>query len=455
MMLAAAGVLLPIASMFCVVGLVQDGGRWPRLWRCAVAAGVGSGLAALLWGAMLAAGLSSGVAVTLDAIIWTTVGAAALFTRVRRPAGRSVEMTPSRTVSTFLALALFLAVAAIAATAFYGQASVFPHGNWDAWAIWNLKARFLARGAADGAWREVFSPVIGWSHPDYPLLLPWLVARGWAYAGRETVAVPIAYSALFSVALVAILTVSVARLQGVTAGLLAGAFLLAAPAFVTYAPVQCADVPLAFFYLLTIALAAEAERSRSGGAWLLAGAAAGLAMWTKNEGAAFWLISAGALGTAALRGGTGRPLRGPALFLTVSLPLVAALIAFKTSIGLSNDVVNTTTAGMLWARLADTDRVVLVLSAIGRELWFGGAEWVGVLPVLGLYLLAQGWTRPIEAVVARAGVIVVLTLAVYTAVYLATPHDLAWHLRTSLDRVILQLLPTVIWLGCLLTRDAL
>jgi hypothetical protein len=37
------------------------------------------------------------------------------------------------------------------------------------------------------------------------------------------------------------------------------------------------------------------------------------------------------------------------------------------------------------------------------------------------------------------------------SVYLATPHDVAWHLRTSLDRVILQLLPAMIWFGMLLT----
>lgn len=43
-----------------------------------------------------------------------------------------------------------------------------------------------------------------------------------------------------------------------------------------------------------------------------------------------------------------------------------------------------------------------------------------------------------------------LMLLIYTAVYVMTPHDLSWHLRSSLDRVLLQFLPSMVWAGLLL-----
>ena len=43
-----------------------------------------------------------------------------------------------------------------------------PYGGWDAWAIWNLKARFLFFGIDDGAWAQMFAPEVVWNHPDYP-----------------------------------------------------------------------------------------------------------------------------------------------------------------------------------------------------------------------------------------------------------------------------------------------
>ena len=50
-----------------------------------------------------------------------------------------------------------------------------PQGNWDAWSIWNLRARFLAAGGivAHRAW----SPLLSSTHPEYPLLTSAFVAR--------------------------------------------------------------------------------------------------------------------------------------------------------------------------------------------------------------------------------------------------------------------------------------
>jgi hypothetical protein len=45
-----------------------------------------------------------------------------------------------------------------------------------------------------------------------------------------------------------------------------------------------------------------------------------------------------------------------------------------------------------------------------------------------------------------------LTLAGYAFVYLTTPQDLAWHLRTSLHRLLLQLWPSALFVFFLLVK---
>jgi hypothetical protein len=55
-----------------------------------------------------------------------------------------------------------------------------PHGNWDAWANWNSKARVFSREGK--AWLDHMKDT---SHSDYPLLLPGATARLWRYVGHD------------------------------------------------------------------------------------------------------------------------------------------------------------------------------------------------------------------------------------------------------------------------------
>ena len=70
-------------------------------------------------------------------------------------------------------LPLILLIAALVFGAYWtaGPARAFPHGSVDAWAIWNVHARFLFRGSA-GGWQNMFVPAEMQGHPDYPLLVP-------------------------------------------------------------------------------------------------------------------------------------------------------------------------------------------------------------------------------------------------------------------------------------------
>ena len=94
--------------------------------------------------------------------------------------------------------------------------------------------------------------------------------------------------------------------------------------------------------------------------------------------------------------------------------------------------------------------------------WYGKdflrfGNWVVPTTILfvaiGLLSPSAGIRRPNPAF--RSSVLTLaLTLCGYFAVYVITPNDLYWHLRFSLNRLFLQVWPTVIFLFFLFVRQA-
>jgi hypothetical protein len=168
-----------------------------------------------------------------------------------------------------------------------------PHGDgWDAFSIWNLHARFLFRGGSH--WRDGFTPVLPWSHPDYPLLLPAAIAHFWSCLGHDSPAVPAVIGLLFTFGTVGLLFSALTILQGRMPAMLGATALLATPSFIEQGTSQYADVPLAFFYLATVVLFCLQDNLPDDGnaphpsrLLVLAGSTAALAAWTKNEGLLF------------------------------------------------------------------------------------------------------------------------------------------------------------------------
>jgi hypothetical protein len=344
-----------------------------------------------------------------------------------------------------------------------------PHGDgWDAFAIWNLHARFLFRGGP--YWRDGFSPLIPWSHPDYPLLLPAATAHFWTYLGRDDPRVPAALGLLFTFSSVGLLFSALSILRGRTPALLGGLALLATPFFIEQGSSQYADVPLSFFFLATIALlslqdhgSGDPSASRSPGLLVLAGLACGFAAWTKNEGLLFLCAVVLARLFILIR---PRPRHGASPQTTQELPeirpnawialapLLAAIapafllvLWLKHSFGPPRDLLSDPTTVL--HKLLDPSRYWAVLKwYVKGFLRFG--HWLlipGTLLMIGVYFTVGGDDRRKSDPGFRSSVLaLLLTLAGYFAVYLITPYDLYWHLRFSLMRLFLQLWPSTIFL---------
>jgi len=332
-----------------------------------------------------------------------------------------------------------------------------PHGRWDAWLIWNMHARFLFRGG--DLWQEGFASGLDWSHWDYPLLLPLSIARGWTYTGGEG-NLPAVMGYVFTFFILGLLLTSLSLLRGRIQGYLAAMLLMGTPFFIYMGTSQFADIPLAFFILATLVmLLFQAGSPETPGATILAGLAAALCAWTKNEGFLFLVIVIGSLffTTAYLRGWNSS-LKRTAWFLAGALPILVCVVYFKTALAPANDLLAGSSVSAISSKLLDPDRYIQIAKAFfitglsftqglfdvrtGMHLTLGPVN----LLLLAVYLLITGvWIEPQD----KTGLLQTLSIlflmaAGYFLVYVLTPLDLHYHLMTSLNRLFLQLWPGII-----------
>jgi len=322
-----------------------------------------------------------------------------------------------------------------------------PHGGWDAWAIWNMRARFIFRGG--DRLDEVFSHFLAFSHPDYPLLLPLSVSRLWKYMSHETVVMPVLLSMLFTFVTVGLLSCSLSLIRSKGQGLLAGLVLLGTSFFIKHGAAQYADVPLGFFFLATLVLFCLHERSLSHNNNLvsLAGITAGLSAWTKNEGILFIVsILAVRLIVIISQKGWRAYLSELRSFLIGLLPVVAIIIYFKIYIAPPNDLVSAQGLIVTSEKLLDLSRYKQVFAAYGKEAIRLGGRIVNV-PFLILYLFILRVTIDSRDKIGIANAFIVLCLMLlgYFFVYITSPLDLNMHLSTSLNRLFLQLWPSLLF----------
>lgn len=404
--------LAALASVAAGVAVLRFSGA-RGLFAAAAGVLVGLGLSGAAWSAGLLWFGATGAGADLALLAL----AALLFWR--RP--RLAAEPPREAAPAWLAAAC--ALAALVVTALFLEHSVrYPEGGWDAIAIWNLRARALF-GASDRL-AQVFTAELQPTHPDYPLLLPGLVAHGWFALGTRTQVVPIAVSFLFAAAGVVALATAVGRRRGTALGLAAALLLLGTPDFLMLAWNQYADLKLALLLLVAVALASE-------GKFAAAGLAAGLVAYTKNEGLIELLVLLFAVLAVS---GWRAALR---FLLGAALPL-ALLLQFKLRWAPPNDLVAATHAA---ERLHGLPlRFALVVRGFAEQLVDFG-QWGCALAFVALCWIAGGRRR--ERTV--SALFVALMLGVVFAIFLATPLEPVEHMRTSLDRLLFQLWPSIIY----------
>lgn len=312
-----------------------------------------------------------------------------------------------------------------------------PHGGWDAWAFWNLHAKYLAdpQHWTDPYYKfehlKAFTTPV--PHPDYPLLLPATNGFFWRLLGHAYPIVPFAVSVVPLIAIPAIIFLETARKNLFLAALVL-LYLVTDETLINVATAQYADAYVALFLLLAFVCLGNHKEHGRPWALVLTGAFLGCCLWTKNEGlllvSVFLLVYSPYL---------LKEKRWLYVLGGMALP-VLALVVFKTMYAPPNDLVEG--KGAMKAKLADKSRYRLIWEVFKTMLdkYFPYLRYI-----LALYLLRCAVLRRAPA----TGLLVILGGALgFTFVYLTTPHDLEWHLHTSMDRLIFQLAPSFLFLVC-------
>jgi hypothetical protein len=444
----AVAVLLPLVTGWLLVGALWPASGRGVAWlvlRLSLAIGLGLGVSSCaLFVVLLVAGPSRGGAIAADvallagALVWLL-----LARRPSRPPVAGGEAPAARAPAWLVAAVGVLALTAVAHFAL--ESRRVPHGEWDAWAVWNLRARFLVHGGT--RWQDALSPLIGWSHPDYPLLLPASVARVWLHVRRDVAAGPAAIAALFTTATVALAIAAPAVAGGSWRALVTALLVLGGPALVTLGASQYADVPQAFFVLAPLALLCVVdhrpgpERAR---VLALAGVLGGLGAWVKNEGTlALLALLAARVAVVGLRAGAAAAWRDLRPMLLGLAPIAVIVGYHRWALAPPGYLLAGQTASSLAGRLVDPARYATILRGLGQELWHLGG-WITGVAVLATAAALLGMGRPGRAGAgpSTAALALAVTLLGVLGVYLVTPLPLEWQVGTSLGRLLLQLWPS-------------
>ena len=296
-----------------------------------------------------------------------------------------------------------------------------PTDEWDPRSIWMLHAKRIYLE------NSLYAQLDGYaifSHNDYPSLMPLWSATAARVMGHWNEIFPKAAATLLL--LPPLLLIARSLRTWWAAGLLAVAVLEVGGRYLVDGYM---DAFLAVYAVAALAVAIQPRRDAAEGAGFnLAAYAALSAVLTliKNEGAVLAiLVGVVAVGTVLLRD-RRMPWGLLAAFAVSMLPLLAWKLAVAGA-DLGNDLAQSDLKGQLLARLPELAPSVLILKALLRS-----AVWVPLVLLLVL------WARTWRVSAARAGLAVAAAyFAVLFAVYLSTPHDLAWHLATSAKRVAL------------------
>lgn len=450
--------LLSAATGFilCSAFWNRSHGLLDLLTRLFVSFGVGAGLSSCTFFLGLLTGNRSRTnLLVFDALFLAVAIAVSLAMRRFRSRDEACELHDALPHASLIAYLLVIPLVVATWIAFHYSiryAASRPHGTWDSWAIWTLRARFLFRSGVQ--WRDAFSPVIAYSHPDYPILLPATIDRLWTYLQHEALFVPTTLGFFFMLCTVGLAMSAIAVLRSKSQALLAGTVLVTTPFFVKHAVSGDAESPFIFFLLATTVLLIMSDSAPR--MLILAGLTAGLAAWTKNEGLLLLVSAVTSLAVLLFAShGWNVCIRAVSRFLAGAFPVLAVIILFKSQVRAGNWLFEASPGGeSILERLTALGRYASISKYYVREIQRFGEWEISMIFVLVAYFLLMGrirrmWRKP--GLLAAMGTLAIVFIG-YFFVYVITPTELAWQLDNSLNRILLQLWPAAVVLFFCVTR---
>lgn len=306
-----------------------------------------------------------------------------------------------------------------------------PWGGWDGWAIWNLHAKQLLTSELD----FIQNSSMDWSHPDYPLAIPGLIAflhQGNSLLPEISALVHVGIWIVFQWTLYGILkSLQIPKL----AQWLILICLLMDPHILVKAGSQMADISIALIILLTIGFYLDLPKKKDKDKDYLAifwlGMIASFAIWIKNEGFVFFAVF-----TLYVLFKARRDLRLILGYILGASPTLFTWAYFKSTLALSNPLFDSDRISLLAENLIDYERWEYILSSLTSTI----IDFYLPTLLVAAFIIFQVWKGrfvPLKPML----VILLICFTTYIIAFFVTPYDYQWHIDHSIDRLIFHFIP--------------
>jgi hypothetical protein len=304
----------------------------------------------------------------------------------------------------------------------------YNYGGWNAWAMWNYRAKYLAD---PHAWHKLLTLKVEDSHPDYPLCLPSFLGFVFRLSHLQyTVMIPFIFCIFIALSIPILIYIENAKRNLVIAAF--SLFFFSQDVFyLSTAVSQYADTLVAFFFLCSFICINYADSNRK--FITLTTALLGCCMWTKNEG-----ILLAFLFTIFYSRTFFSKTNFKYAFAGFLLPL-STLLVFKFAYAPANDIVSSQGHNTLQLILSP-ERYTKIYDSLTSNL---NQKFYYLKIGFYIYLLLCLLEKRIPG---KQMFLLISCLLAYMFVYVVTPMDLDWHLSTSQDRIMHQLMPAMMYI---------
>ncbi len=320
----------------------------------------------------------------------------------------------------------------------------YPSGGWDAWGLYNMKAKFLVFGSE--RWAD-FAKAHWHTQPSYPILLPLI--NTWIYSVFQSGIVKAASltSIIFSATCGLLIYSGLSQFIKKWVALLASVLLMTTPSYIFWSTTQYADIVLAYFLLSSVILLTLTMKTKNHRFSLLTGLFLGLMPFAKNEGIVMLFLLIGlTIGYLFLNKNIDPDKRLKIIkFLLIGFACTgAATIIFKIFLAPSTREVlfNPLTKNLEFCNL---NGLLTTVGFYGSELT--DKKW----NFIWIFIFLLGIFKPKNLIQNENkifSIFFVLFGFILLYVYLTTAHfDLTWRLECTASRIILYLLPTALFVS--------
>ena len=305
--------------------------------------------------------------------------------------------------------------------------TVLRWGDWDAWAIWSQHAKFLTYS---DYFANLFTNKIAWTHPDYPLMLPSIIAIIWKSFDNFSAIVPAFLAYFIALLLIVVIMSSFFEKKFWLSGVFITLLLSATSILFPFALSQFSDTLLACFILLPFIVLNHLPKTQSFTSYLLIGFLAATCVWIKNEGLMFFAIFSFCL---LIKYYKQRKMIG-GYVLGALFPIFVFGI-FKIFFSTPSDLLSAKTS--YWEKVSDVSRYQFIFDFATD---YFVQNCIFLLALLALMVIINR-----RFFISFPFIVIALLFLSYLCAYVISPYGLQWHMSTSFERLVHQIVPTLLY----------